>query len=361
MKVLYYIQSMAGGGAARLLALLANELANRDNEIIVATNTHVPVVYNLDEKIRILPLYHEDSYANGRIRRFFSQLKRAREIAKSERPDVIITMLPPVSFYTKLATIGLGIPTIFCDVTSYARKDSPFVHFVRYHFYNFADAVTIQTNNDKIILGKRLPKKVVINNPLSYPIVKEPTMRSNTILSIGMTEEWEIKGFDLLIRSFALVAAKHPEWSINIAGKSEPMTVAYLEGIMDECGVRDRIHFIGFQSHIDEVMRGSGIFALPSRIEGFSLSLIEALSQGCPAVAFKIHGVITDVTGNGHGTLLADDYSVEQFAENLDKLMSSQTLRDELANDGREYVKKYSIGSIVDQWEELFKKVTKLR
>ena len=87
--------------------------------------------------------------------------------------------------------------------------------------------------------------------------------------------------------------------------------------------------------------------------------MTEALSQGCPPVAFKIKGVITDVTDNGHGTLLAEDYSVKQFANNIHLLMSNEALRKQKSIEGRNFVKKYEIGNIVSQWEALFSKLTK--
>lgn len=359
MKVLFYIQTMEGGGAARLLSILANNLVERGYEITIANNLHVKIAYPLSKRIKLLSLYKEDSYTKSRFSRFFSQLLTARRMAKTERPDVIITMLPPVSFYTYLATLGLHIPIIFCDVTSYARKDSPFVHFVRYYFYNLADAVTVQTENDRRILGKRIPRKVVINNPLSYPIFEGKNERSKVILSIGMTSEWNIKGMDILIRTFGMVAQKHPEWKVEIAGKTEPSTLNYLTELIKENKLEGRISFIGFCGDIEKKMREVSIFALPSRIEGFSLSLTEALSQGCPAVAFKIHGVITDVTDDGHGTLLAEDYNEEQFAANLDMLMSSEELQRHLADEGRAFVKKYDISTIGSQWETLIRRITK--
>lgn len=359
MKVLFYIQTMSGGGAARLLSLIANELVKRGYEVIIANNLHVKIAYQLSDRIKLLPLYREDSYNKSRISRFLSQLSIAREIAKEQRPDVIISMLPPVSFYTYLATLGLHIPIIFCDVTSYARKDSPFVHFVRYHFYKLADAVTVQTENDRKILGKRIPRKVVINNPLSFPSFQAEIQRRKTILSIGHTSEWQIKGMDILIRSFARIAKSHPEWDVEIAGGTTPESLGYLNRLIAQNGVEGRIKFIGFQDRIELKMREVSIFALPSRVEGFSLALTEALSQGCSAVAFKINGVITDVTGNGHGTLLAEDYDERQFADNLDKLMSSEELRKKLASDGREFVKKYDITTIGSQWEALIRRITK--
>jgi glycosyltransferase involved in cell wall biosynthesis len=348
---------MHGGGAARLLSLIANELVRRKHQVRVATNTHRDIAYTLSEEIEIIPLYPENSYNVSRIRRFLQQLAQTRKVVKDCKPDVIVTMLPPVSFSTKLSTLGLKIPIVFSDETSYARNCSPFVHYVRYHFYNYADAVKILTENDRLILGKRLPKKVVISNPLSYPIVDNQFEREKFILSIGHTIEWSIKGFDRLINSFSKIAAKYPDWKIKIAGGTSPDTLKYLQDLAREKDVLDRIEFIGFQKNIDKLMQHASIFALPSRIEGFSLSLTEALSQGCPAVAYKIHNVITDVTGNGHGTLLVDDGDEDMFADCLDKLMSNHDLRSELAEDGKLYVKRYSIETIGDQWESLLTKV----
>lgn len=135
--------------SARLLALIANELAQRNHDIVVATNTEFNISYDLVSQIKIVSLYRSDSYTGIRFTRMINLIKDARRIAKQETPDVIVTMLPPVSFSVKLATMGLRIPTIFADVTSYTRNDSRFVHFVRYHFYRLADAVTIQTENDR--------------------------------------------------------------------------------------------------------------------------------------------------------------------------------------------------------------------
>lgn len=348
---------MASGGAARLLALIANELVLREYKVTIATNKTFPISYNIDKHIEIIDVYRAESYSISRVRRMINLIVDARKIAKQVRPDIIVTMLPPVSFCVKIATWDLKIPTVFADVTSFARKDSPFVHFVRYYFYRLADAVTIQTENDRRLLGNRLPNKVVINNPLSYPVLSEETNRDNIILSIGSTTLWRIKGLDLLIDAFALIADKHPNWNVIVAGGTSADTLELLNSRINNYGLDGRISFIGFHRHIDQLMRQSSIFALSSRIEGFSLSLTEALSQGCPAVSFKIKGVIPDVTDNGHGTILVDDYSVEQFADALDSLISNEELRKKKSIEGREFVKKYSIGNIVSQWESLFEKI----
>lgn len=358
MKILFFIDSFDGGGAARLISMIANGLSHRGHKVFIASDFNRPVKYNLNTDIERLSWYPKDYSSKNVFSRIFSVLKRGRSIINLVKPDIAISSIPHIVFLSKLCAIGTHIPFVFADMTSYARKDSRFSHFVRYHFYKLADAITVQTENDMKIIGERFPQMHVINNPLSYDFYYSQTERDKTILSIGHTKEWHIKGMDILIRAFAKVASKYPDWDVEIAGGTTEDSIQYLEGLIKEENIEGRIKFIGFQDHIEKKMQVASIFALPSRIEGFSISLTEAISQGCPAVAFKIHGVISDVTGNGHGTLLVDDESEEQFSQQLDLLISDKELRQNLASDGQKYIEKYRLDNIIDEWEKLLVKVT---
>lgn len=357
MKILFFIDSFDGGGAARLISMIANGLSNHGHKVFIASDFNRPVKYNLNTSIERLSWYPRDYSSKNVFFKLFSILKRGRLIIKQVEPDIAISSIPHIVFLSKLCAIGTHIPFVFADMTSYARKDSSFSHFIRYHFYKLADAITVQTENDMKIIGKRFPQMHVINNPLSYDFYYSRDERDKIILSIGHTKEWHIKGMDILIRAFAKVASNYPDWNVEIAGGTTEDSIHYLEGIIKEEQIEGRIKFIGFQDHIEKKMQAASIFALSSRIEGFSISLTEAISQGCPAVAFKIHGVITDVTGNGHGVLLVEDESEEQFSQQLSLLMSDKELRRELASDGQKYIEKYRLDNIIIKWEELLERV----
>lgn len=357
MKVLYYIDNMPFGGAARKLCLIANELVNREIQVYIATNTHNGIGFPLSEKVHVLELYTKDAYTKGRLFRLRDVIKRSRQIATEVAPDVIVTIIPHVSLYVKIATIGLGIPTIFSDETSFARKDIWIDHFIRHWFYRFGDAITLLTHNDAKILGKKYPQKVVINNPLVYSKFTGENTRENTILAIGPLEEWEIKGFDLLLQAFANLSSKYPEWKIKIAGKIENKGLAKLQQEIIRLNLEGKVEFLDFCPHIDEVMQKASIFALSSRIEGFSLSLVEAISQGCACIAFDIYGVISEVTDGGKGTIIIKDGDIGAYSEELEKLVVSEQLRNKLVREGESIIDKYKIESIVDQWESLFNKL----
>lgn len=84
------------------------------------------------------------------------------------------------------------------------------------------------------------------------------------LLACGRVDQWEIKGFDLLIKAFAGIAKSFPNWFLDIAGKGSDKSVSILKGIAKEYGIEDRIRFLGFQTDVREVMKSHAIFVLSS-------------------------------------------------------------------------------------------------
>lgn len=353
MKVLLFIDCFEGGGAARLMSVITNGLVNRGHEVCIAANYNRPVLYDLSSHVKRLAWYKDDYYQKSTLAGWRDLLRDGRRFIKDEKPDVIISTVYHIVLLSRLAGIGLNVPYIFADVTTFSRRDDKFIHFVRYHVYKFSDAVTIQTENDKKILGKRLPQKVVISNPLPYSVFEGESNRDHSVLVIGHTDRWKIKGLDIMMRVWGKVAPMHSEWRLKIIGGDAKESKRFLLDIACQYGVQDSVDFLGFRTDADTVMRESSIYALTSRVEGFSLSLIESMSQGLPAVAFKIDGVITDVTENGHGTLLVEDGDEDSFADALEKLISDESLREIKAAEAKTFVTKYSPDEIVSQWEKL--------
>lgn len=354
MKILYFLDTMQFGGAAKKTTMIANELVRRGNEVFIVTDTSMAIGYKLDETIQLIPLYADGQTLENRFFKVVRKMKRVRSIVKSVNPDVVISVLPHVSFYVKIALLGVRVPIVFSDETSFARKDSHFVHFLRHRFYNVADAVVVLTENDVKLLGKNIPKKVAIHNPVACPEYESAlNSKEKTILAIGPLQEWYIKGFDLLFKAFQPLARVYPEWKIVIAGDAKEPYTTKVEEMIKVSNLEKRVDLLGFRTDIYSVMAKSSVFALSSRVEGFSLSLVEAQSQGCACVSFENHGVINEVSCGGKGVLLVKDGDVEGFTRQLEKLLESPEERKRLSEEGRTVVSAYGIDKVVTQWENL--------
>ena len=162
----------------------------------------------------------------------------------------------------------------------------------------------------------------------------------------------------LLVQAFALLAAKYPDWVLELWGAAT--SKAYLKELqfmIARSNLKDRILIKGVTSDIPKVLAGADIFAFPSASEGFSLALTEAMSMGLPVVGSKNCISTSCLINDGENGLLHDD-SPDAIALTLEKLIENRELRIRLGTKARESVKRFAPGNIWDQWETLMQKLS---
>ena len=86
-------------------------------------------------------------------------------------------------------------------------------------------------------------------------------------------------------------------------------------------------------AELDEWLKSSAIFAMPSLFEGLGLSLQEALFNGCACIASAAGG-ITDSIQHGVNGLLVELRNVDQLANGLNQLMTDAALRQRFSVSG---------------------------
>lgn len=100
-----------------------------------------------------------------------------------------------------------------------------------------------------------------------------------------------VKGHDVFLRAAALVAAKFPEAAFSIAGEVlEPTYFAELQQLVLDLDLADRFTFAGNITNLSEYLAAADIFVLPSRSEGFSNAIVEAMAVSLPVVATNVGG-----------------------------------------------------------------------
>ena len=122
-------------------------------------------------------------------------------------------------------------------------------------------------------------------------------------------------GLDLLIRAMPQVIEKIPNTTLYIGGKGDYLP--NLEALAEECGVRDRIRFLGFvpDKDIATYYGSADLSVVPSlTLEGFGLVSLEAMCSGTPVVATAAGGNI-DVVGGLDERLLSKPNDPEALAD----------------------------------------------
>lgn len=159
---------------------------------------------------------------------------------------------------------------------------------------------------------------------------------------------------ELLVRAFALLKDRFPDWTCEWWGETSvnPTLTKQIEGLIARKGLKDRFLLKGVTNDVASKLRVASIFAFPSIYEGFGLALAEGLAMGLPAVGRRnCSAVNTLIRDNQNGFLT--ESTPAAFAEGLAKLMESEELRSRLGTQGREDMKVYSAERIWDAWEKL--------
>ena len=192
----------------------------------------------------------------------------------------------------------------------------------------------------------------VLPNYAPFPPVEDPIDRSSsrTILSVGRLVPQ--KNHADLLRAFARVKERHPDWELEIYGQGELRDE--LEDLALELGLEPAGIFRGLRSDIDVAYRDAAIFAFPSLFEGFGLALAEAMSFGLPVIAFQECEGARNLFRDGEaGFLVERDATLDGLTDALMRLVEDANLRERLGAGALEAVRQFSIEKTLSVLEEI--------
>jgi len=162
----------------------------------------------------------------------------------------------------------------------------------------------------------------------------------------------ERKGVDHLIRSVPIVRERLGDvFEVVIVGEGNLETE--LKSLSGQLGVADLVDFKGYVPHerLPEIYDGSDIFVLPSKNEGMSNTVLEAMACGLPIVATDTGGTSELVKGNG---IVLSDVDSGAIADGLARLISDRETRASMGRRSREIAESMSWSKVADQYFEIY-------
>jgi mannosylfructose-phosphate synthase len=151
------------------------------------------------------------------------------------------------------------------------------------------------------------------------------------------------KGYELLIKAFAVVAQRIPEARLQLAigGKSltpqETAIFVQLRTLVSELDLTRKVIFGSFipDEQLADHYRAADVFVLSSRYEPFGMTAVEAMACGTPTVLTVHGGLYHAVTFGEHG-LYADPCDPEDLGITILKALKDSRLRSQLSRMGAE-------------------------
>jgi GalNAc-alpha-(1->4)-GalNAc-alpha-(1->3)-diNAcBac-PP-undecaprenol alpha-1,4-N-acetyl-D-galactosaminyltransferase len=362
MKVTLVIGSLEGGGAERVMSILANYWATHGWEVTLLTlvDRTKPAFYQLAPQIHLKELGVEGGASNllGAVQARWHRIKTVRAAIVASQPDVVISFMNSVNVLVLMATWNLKIPTIVSEHIYPAFTDvSKFGQLMMKLAYRYADRVTLLTHNAlPFYPATRGYRSIVMPNPVMTPppdVSTAPLLKTPSMIAMGRLHPQ--KGFDLLLTAFAQIQAKYPDWHLTILG--EGAMRQELEQLRAQLGLTNCVHFPGSVQNVNAYLRQAELFVMPSRFEGFPMALCEAMACGLPVLATDCLSGPSEIIHDGlDGVLVAVD-DVAALAAGLDALMSDPAKRQQLAQAAPQILERFGVERVMGMWLDAIKQV----
>lgn len=363
-KILFHLNCLEHGGAERVVSNLANQFAKEGYEVIVATQWQGKEEYALDERVKRVHVGLLESDENrSRIAKAFRRFMYLRKFILQEKPDVTLAFAKKAIYRTLGATLFTREKVIIAVRTNpEGHYDSKADRILIPLLFPHAAGAVFQTKGQRDFFPEFIRKKsVLILNPVhdKYIEAKLPEERTKTVVHSGRIVYF--KNQEMLIRAFAKVHEKHPEYDLKIYGAdSKDGTMQVLLNTIEECNAADYVKLMGNSDQLDKELVNGALYVFSSDWEGLPNALLEAMALGLPVVA-------TDCPCGGPGTVIQNEVNgllvpikdQEALEQGINRLIEEPEFARQLGKEAKKICEKLNGPAIIDQWRMYIDKIIK--
>lgn len=335
MKIMQAIGGAGHGGAETFFVNLALAFENAGFEQLIAARANDV----RDTKLKEAGITPVSLKFGGALD--WSSPRELKRLSKQFQPDIYLSWMSraasmtPLGNFPKVARLGgyyklkyfnkcdhlVGITKALCDYVIAEGWPADRVHYIP-NFVNWIPVPAIS--------------RLEFDTPEDVPL----------LLALGRLHP--IKGLDLAIRALAQIQDAY----LWIAGTG-PMKTE-LEVIANECGVTERVKFLGWRTDKEALLATADIAVFPSRQEGFGTVILEAWASGTPIAAARAQGPSAYIR-HGETGMLSDIEDVNSLARNIQHLIDDPQLVGSIKSAGsQEYQNGFTEPSAVENWKNYF-------
>ena len=339
-KIVFYIGSLARGGAQRVLVTLANALAREGISCVVVTSYKVCNEYNLDNDVKRIVLIENPQ--NKFFRDNITQVAGLRKILKKEAPDSVVSFMGEPNIRMLLSSIGLRCKKIISVRNDPSCEYPNFIYrFFARTFFRLANHIVFQTGDAQCWFPKVIQRKSsIILNPVSDVFFKTNYAGNRRdIVSVGRLVPQ--KNHEMTIRAFAKVANLTKD---NLIIYGDGPLKKELQNLVLNLNLSGRVFFPGNEKNIHEKIKSSKLFVLSAYYECLPNSLMEAIALGLPCVS-------TDCPCGGPKMLLNSDFLIKiNDNQKLSQFMLKNDGGNFFDNNYRIKTESFQEKNVIKEW-----------
>lgn len=353
-NIIFVTISMCGGGTERVISVLANEAAKRNQKVTIMMIGDDRVEYELLPGVEVICVSKATGGSfTGRIKRIYAMRKVMKENGGN-----VIAMGSSAAIFTLLAAWGLENKVVVSERNPPDRFNlkpiSKGMKIIREFLYGTASNVVLQTEDAKSYFGKKVVKKsVIIMNPLPKEVFdnRQSCVREKSVIEAGRLVDY--KRVDITVSAFAKFSKTHPEYSLKIFGKG-PLEKEIQEQI-DVLGISDKAKLCGFSNDMYGEFSKGGMYVSSSSCEGVSNAMMEALALGIPVIATDcpVGGSRLCINDGIDGMLIPIE-DAESLAEAMCKMADKQDMAESMSVNAMKKTEAWTVEAVWNKWMELF-------
>ncbi|HSK41791.1 MAG TPA: glycosyltransferase family 4 protein [Arenibaculum sp.] len=362
LRVVCLITHMDQGGAQEAILRLARQLRARGHEAQVWFLYEKVPAYRDEPHTRVLVPVAEPGI--GGYRRIVTDLVRA---FSGHRPDAVISFLPLANVVGQAAAAMAGIR---CRIASQRnpwwtygpvmRRADRIAGTTGLYTCNVVNSRSVRDSFERHPEAYRRRLRVVYYGIDWTPSDLDRRAARDRVglpgqepLVLVLGRLCEQKNQDLAMRAFA----RRPGGGLVLAGDGEDR--AALRGLAADLGILERVHFLGKVARADvpHLLRAVDVFAQPSRYEGQSNALLEAMNAGLAIVASSIPPQVETLgePGEEPAGRIVDLDDTDGWSLALAELLGSAGLRADLGHRAKMRARAFSVERMADGFEGLLR------
>lgn len=195
---------------------------------------------------------------------------------------------------------------------------------------------------------------VYVRKPDLVAAMRPSFANSNEHLFVHLSNFRPVKRVQDVIEVFARVAHALPA-RLMLIGDGPDRSLA--EQLALRHNVQDRIHFLGKQDNVNELLPLADLMIMPSQMESFGLAALEAMACGVPAIATRVGGVPELIDDQING-LLFEVGDIESMAAAAISLLRDPSRLDSLSTAARQTARdRFCASRIIPIYEQYYERV----
>lgn len=347
------------GGAEKVVTGLADALAEKGHDVLLAYLTGTALVLPVSPAVGIIDL------GVNSVKDMIAAHFKLRKILIAFKPDVVHSHLVHANILVRLQRLHTPIPRLI--TTAHNVNEEGRLRMLAYRLTDRLADISTNVSDEAVAAfieqkAVKLGRMITVHNGIS---INDFSFSSSARLEIrqqfGIADDCKLilavgrlneqKDYPNLLHALQQINTRTANFKTYIAGDG-PLKPELME-MARKLGLADRVEFLGVRRDVAKLMSASDVFVLSSAWEGFPLVIGEAMACECTVVATDCGGVKEFVGTNGY---LVESREPTALAAALTTALAQSFVESRaLGQAARHRIQNlYSLDTAVEKWLKLY-------